>query len=45
MSALSYLSLKLRPIRAVLDGSPSRSWMDLMPTLLGFGFTLDWLGI
>jgi hypothetical protein len=45
MSVLSYLSLKPPPIKAVLDGPPSRSWMVLMPTLLGLGFTLDWLGL
>jgi hypothetical protein len=43
-SALSYLSLKPPPIKAVLDGLPSCNWMALMPTLLGLGLTLDWLG-
>jgi hypothetical protein len=43
-SALSYLSPKPPPIKAVLDGPPSCSWMALMPTLLGLGLTLDWLG-
>jgi hypothetical protein len=43
-SMLSYLSPKPPPIRAVLDGSPSCSWMVLMPTSLGLGLTLDWLG-
>jgi hypothetical protein len=44
MSALSYLLLKPSPIKVVLDGSPSCSWMALMPTSLGLGLTLDWLG-
>jgi hypothetical protein len=44
MSALSYLSPKSRPVKAVLDGSSSCSWIALMPTLLGLGLTLDWLG-
>jgi hypothetical protein len=44
MSTRSYLSPKPPPIKAVLDGSPSCSWMVLMPTLLGLGLTLDWLG-
>jgi hypothetical protein len=44
-SALSYLSLKPPPIKAVLNESPSCSWMALMPTLLELGFTLDWLGL
>jgi hypothetical protein len=44
MSALSYLSPKLPPIKAVSDGSPSYSWMVLMPMSLGLGLTLDWLG-
>jgi hypothetical protein len=42
MSVLSYLSLKPPPIKAVLDGLPSRSLMVLMPTSLGLGFT--WTG-
>jgi hypothetical protein len=44
MSALSYLSPKPPQIKAVLDESPSCSWMALIPTLLGLGLTLDWLG-
>jgi hypothetical protein len=44
-SVLSYLSLKPPPVRAVLDESPSCSWMALMPTSLGLGLTLDWLGL
>jgi hypothetical protein len=43
-SALSYLSPKPPPIKAVLDGSPSCSWMALMPMSLGLGLTLGWLG-
>jgi hypothetical protein len=45
MSVLSYLSLKLPLIKEILDESPSCSWMALMPTSLGLGFTLDWLGL
>jgi hypothetical protein len=45
MSALSYLLFKPPPIKAVLDESPSCSSMALMPTSLGLGFTLDWLGL
>jgi hypothetical protein len=41
MSALSYFSLKPPPIKAVLDESPSCSWMALMLMLLGLGFTLN----
>jgi hypothetical protein len=44
MSMLSYLSFKPPPIKEVLDGSPSCSWMAFMRTLLGLGLTLDWLG-
>jgi hypothetical protein len=33
------------PSSCSLDVSPSCSWMALMPTLLGLGLTLDWLGI
>jgi hypothetical protein len=44
MSALFYLPPKPPPIKAVLDGSPSCSWMALMQTSLGLGLTLDWLG-
>jgi hypothetical protein len=44
-SALSYLSFKLPPIKAVLDDSPSCRWMALMSTSLGLVFTLDWLGL
>jgi hypothetical protein len=43
-SAHSYLSPKLPPIKAVLDGSPSCNWMALMLMSLGLGLTLDWLG-
>jgi hypothetical protein len=45
MSMLSYLSLKPPPINAVLEESPSCNRMTLMTTLLGLGFTLDWLGL
>jgi hypothetical protein len=45
MSTLSYLSLKPPLIKVVLDGSLSSSWMALMPTSLGLGLTLDWLGL
>jgi hypothetical protein len=45
MSVLSYLSFKPPPIKAVLDESPSCSWMASMPMSLGLGFTLDWLGL
>jgi hypothetical protein len=31
--------------QSCLDGSPPSSWMVLMLTLLGLGFTLDWLGL
>jgi hypothetical protein len=44
-SALSYLSLKPPPIKAVLDESPSCSRMALMPTSMWLGLTLDWLGL
>jgi hypothetical protein len=44
MSALSYLAPKPPLIKVVLDGSPSCSRMALMPTSLGLGLTLDWLG-
>jgi hypothetical protein len=44
-SALSYLSLKPPLIKAVLDGSPSSSWMALMLTSLGLGLNLNWLGL
>jgi hypothetical protein len=43
--ALPYLSLKPPPIKEVLDESPSCRWMALMPTSLGLGLTLDWLGL
>jgi hypothetical protein len=42
MSVLSYLSLKPPPIKAVLDESPSCSWMALMPMPLGW--VLPWTG-
>jgi hypothetical protein len=45
MSTLSYLSLKPPLIKAVLDESPSCSWMALVSTSLGLGLTLDWLGL
>jgi hypothetical protein len=44
MSALFYLSPKPPLIKAVFDGALSCSWMALMPTSLGLGLTLDWLG-
>jgi hypothetical protein len=44
MSTLSYLSSKPPPIKAVLDGSHSCSWMVLMPMSPGLGLTLDLLG-
>jgi hypothetical protein len=43
-SMLSFLSLKPRSIKAVLVESPSCSWMAMIPTSLGLGLTLDWLG-
>jgi hypothetical protein len=44
MSVRFYLSPKPTPIKAVLDGSPSCSWIVLMLTSLGLGLTLNWLG-
>jgi hypothetical protein len=41
MNVLSYLLLKSPPIKALLDESPSISWMALMPTSLRLGFTLN----
>jgi hypothetical protein len=40
---LSYLSSSPSLIRAVLDGSPSYSWMNFMPMSLVLSFTVDWL--
>jgi hypothetical protein len=45
MNVLSYLSFEPPLVKAVLDESPSCSWMALMPTSLGLDFTLDWLGL
>ena len=42
-SSSSYLSLKPAPMIAVLESSPSCSWMVLVPTSPA-GFTNDWLG-
>ena len=42
MSSSSYLSLKPAPMIAVLESSPSCSWMVLVPTSPA-GFTNDWL--
>jgi hypothetical protein len=41
ISMLSYLSSTPAPIRAVLDGLPSCSWMVFRPTSLVLGFTVD----
>ena len=43
MSSSSYLSLSPAPMMAVLESSPSCSWIVLVPTSL-VGLTDDWLG-
>jgi hypothetical protein len=41
-SASSYLPFSLALMSAILNESPSYSWMVFMPMLLVLGFTIDW---